>query len=287
MLGYYKGRPTEYVMKFVDGKVVKQGPGISFLYLRLRTSLISVPLNTMDFEFVFNEITANFQEVTVQGQVTCRVSDPAKAASILDFSIDPKTRARLSRDPEKLSVRLVNLVQEATRCEIQKSDFEDILRKGADLASAVLERVKEKPEVSEMGLKVLNLYINSVKPTPEVGKALEADYRETLLKRADQAIYDRRAYAVEQERKIQENQLETDISLEKERERLVDLKAANLGKEAEAEGKALEVRMAPYAKMDARILTALGIKLIGEKVQGINTLNITPDLLTELLKGRA
>jgi regulator of protease activity HflC (stomatin/prohibitin superfamily) len=284
MLRYYKGSPTEYVVKFVNGRIIREGKGISFFYWPNRTTVISVPLNTVDVDFVFNEITGNFQAITVQGQVTLRITDPLKISALLDYSIYPRTRVSMSKDPQKLSIRLINLVQEATRAEIQRLDLEDILRKGAELSQSILGVMKKSSEVANLGVEVMNVFLTSIKPTPEVSKALEADYREVLLKKADQAIYDRRAVAVEQERKIQENELETDIALEKERENLVSLKAANLVKEAEAEGKAAEVKLAPYAKMDARTLTALGLKAIGENADKIGTLTITPDLLRELLK---
>jgi hypothetical protein len=113
---------------------------------------------------------------------------------------------------------------------------------------------------------------------------LEANYRESLLKRADQAIYDRRAAAVEQERKIRENELSTDITLERERERLVELKAANLQKEADAEAKAIEAKMGPYRTMDPHVLIAWGLKALGENAAKIGNLTLTPDLISELLR---
>lgn len=284
MLGYYKGEPNEYVMKFVKGQVVLKGRGRSFFYSSRWTTIVSVPMNTMDVDFIFNEITGSFQSVTVQGQITYRIVNPTKVAAILDFSIDPQSRHFLSKDPAKIGVRLINLAQEATRAEIQKMDLEDILRKGAELADSIISRMRQDLEVDALGVEVIDVFLVSVKPTPEVAKALEAGYRETLLKNADQAIYDRRAVAVEQERKIRENELDTDIALERERETLVDLKAANLEKEAEAEGKALGAKLAPYARVGPRVLTALGLKAFGENAEKVGTLVITPELLQVLLK---
>ncbi len=286
MVRYYKGNPTEYVQKYVNGRIVREGRGLSFFYWPSITTIISIPVKTSDVDFIFREITGNFQAVTVQGQITFRIFNPSKIASILNFSIDPHTNTYLSKDPKKLSVRIINLVHEATRAEIERLHLEDILKKGAELVHSILISTRNKPELKTLGIEIRNIFITSIKPTPVVAKALEADYRETLLKRADQAIYDRRAFAVEQERKIRENELDTDIKLEEERERLVDLKAANLAKEAEADGKALEVRLAPYKNMDPRTLTALGLNTIGENAEKIGTLTITPDLLTELLRSK-
>jgi regulator of protease activity HflC (stomatin/prohibitin superfamily) len=286
MVKYYKGIPTEFVQKYVSGKITREGRGLSFFYWPSITTIISVPVKTFDVDFIFREISGNFQAVTVQGQITYRIVKPTKLASILNFSIDPRSKNYLSRDPKKLPVRIINIVHDAIRAEIERQHLEELLHKGADLANSVLLKIKNEPEVEALGTQIMNIFVTTIKPTPEVSKALEADYRETLLKKADSAIYDRRAYAVEQERKIQENELDTDIKLESEREKLVDLKAANLKKEAEADGIALEVRLAPYKNMDPRTLTALGLNAIGENAEKIGTLTITPDLLTELLRGK-
>jgi len=74
-----------------------------------------------------------------------------------------------------------------------------------------------------------------------VAKALEAQYRETLLRQADEAIYARRAAAVEEERKIKENEQNTEITLEQQRQQLITLQGDNARQEAEYQGQALEV----------------------------------------------
>ena len=49
-----------------------------------------IPLSTVDALFVLNESTGNFQLVTVQGQVTYRVSDPKQLASLLNYTLAPE-----------------------------------------------------------------------------------------------------------------------------------------------------------------------------------------------------
>ena len=285
MFGYYKGEPTEYVIRYVRGRLVGEGRGLSFFYYARTTAIASIPMNTQDADFVFNEITTNFQAVTVQGQITYRITEPKKVAALLDHLVHPRTKSFRSRDPAKLAVRIINLVQEATRAEIQRLPLEDALRLRADVARSITARLRASPDLGSLGVEILNVFVTAVRPTPEVAKALEADYRETLLKKADQAIYTRRAAAVEEERKIRENELGTDIALEQERITLVDLKVANQAKEAEADAKALEARLGPYRTIDPRVITALGLKSLGENATKIGTLTITPDLLSALLGG--
>lgn len=284
MLRYYKGDPSEYVIEFVRGRKVREGRGASFFYRSGRTSIVSVPVNTADADFVVSEVTADFQTVAIQGQITFRIADPAKAATLLNFEIDPQTKAYRGKDPTKVQARLANFVQEAARSEIQKLSLEDAIRRGAELSATLESLLGGSKDIEALGVSVLKVFLTIIRPTPEVAKALEANYRESLLKRADQAIYDRRAAAVEQERKIRENELSTDITLEQERERLVELKAANLSKEADAEAKALEARMGPYRTMDPQVLIAWGLKALGENAAKIGNLTLTPDLISELLR---
>ena len=104
-----------------------------------------------------------------------------------------------------------------TRGEIQQRKLEEVLTQYESMAGRVLERVKSSALLEPVGAELLSVYFIAAKPTPEVAKALEAEYRETLLRKADMAISARRAAAVEEERKIKENELNTEITLEEQR----------------------------------------------------------------------
>ena len=64
-----------------------------------------------------------------------------------------------------------------------------------------------------MGVNIL-----AVRAVPEMTRALETSTREKLQQEADQAIYERRNFAVEQERKIKESELNTEIAIEEKLE---------------------------------------------------------------------
>jgi hypothetical protein len=145
----------------------------------------------------------------VQGTLTYRIADPARMASLLNFSINPRTRKHLSDDPEKLPQRLIHAVQTHLRPELARLSLEDALRQAAVIAETAFAGLAADPALAAMGVQVLSLFFSAVKPTPEMAKALEADSREGLQRRADQAIYARRAAAVEQERRIKENEFNT------------------------------------------------------------------------------
>jgi hypothetical protein len=69
-------------------------------------------------------------------------------------------------------------------------------------------------------VSVVSVNILGITPRPETRKALEAAAREQILKEQDDAIYKRRNAAIEQERIIKENEINTEIAVaEKEKEK--------------------------------------------------------------------
>lgn len=285
-LGFFKGQPTEHVIKFVNGKVKKEGQGISFFYWQPTTTIIVVPIATTDVNFIFNEITQTFQDVTIQGQLTYRINSALKTSTILDFSINPTSRQYRSNDRENLARRIVNVVQMATRGEIQINSLEDSLRKSESISKLVLAKVKSDNLLESLGVECLGICFTSIKPTPELSRALEAEYREQIQKKADEAIYSRRAAAVEQERKIKENEMGSAIMLEKSKAQLVELNGNNTLKEAEYKSKALVMEYEAFKGVDPKVLLALGMKSLGENAEKIQNLTITPDLLSTILEGK-
>jgi hypothetical protein len=283
LIGYYKSDPTDYTLLYHSGRVVRAGAGQAFLYWAPTATLVSIPISTVDVPFILNETTGNFQAVTVQGQLTYRIADPRRMAARLNFAIHPRTRQFISTDPEKLPQRIINIVQTHLRAELLQLALEDALRWSAALAATVLAQVKNDPALAEMGLECLSLFLTAIKPTPEMAKALEAEYREGLQRRADQAIYARRAAAVEQERRIKENELNTEVTLEQKRQELVDLQGQNNNRQAEFEAKSNDIWLGPWRATDPRVLLGLAFKLLGENAQRIGNLTVTPDLLASLM----
>jgi regulator of protease activity HflC (stomatin/prohibitin superfamily) len=280
---HFKGEPTRYIIKYAGGKIKKKGLGLSFYYMGYNTSIISIPATTIDSNFFFNETTKNYQSVSLQGHFTYKIQDPLIMDSLLNFQIDPKTRQYLSEDPEKLEFRIKNVVQMFTRNEITKMNLEDALSVNSALANSIIANVKEASLINEMGIEILSISFNAIKPTPEIAKALEADYRESLQRKSDVAIYARRAAAVEQEGKIRENELNTQITLEEKKEQLIRLKGDNIIKEAEFNSMAKNLELEPFKQLDPRLILALSLKELSGNAQKIGNLTITSDILSSIL----
>lgn len=281
MIKYYKGEPNTYTICFKDGKVRKHGAGVNFWYSPLTTTISAVPVASQESHFVFRETTADFQEVAIQGSLTYRLDAPLDVASRLDYSIDPSKERYKSDDPAKLVQRVINVVQGHTRALISQLPLEQALTSVGGVANDVLAHVSEARDMASLGVVVEGLHFVSIKATPEMQKALEADFRESLSKRADQAIYDRRKAAVEEERKIRESEMNTDVELETRKKALVDTQARNELKLAEAKAKAEELKLTPYGELPPQSLLGLALKEWAANAGSIDNLTITPDLLSK------
>src|ERR1051326_8943442 len=89
MLGirFIKVQPATYLLQYRRGNIVREGVGLAFFYYAPTTSLVAIPVGSVDSPFIFQETTGDFQSVTIQGQVTYRITDPKRLASLLNFTL--------------------------------------------------------------------------------------------------------------------------------------------------------------------------------------------------------
>lgn len=311
-LRYLKAPATTFVLQYKNGQVVRRGQGLSFFYFAPTAVLVQVPVTSVDMPFAFTETSADFQETTVQGNLTYRVVDPEKLAAMLDYTVDHYGRYA-SNDPSKVGERLIQTMQTAARSFLQGQKLRALLTSSAQLVAAIRETMKQSETVQQLGVEVIDVSVGSIKADPEMAKALQAEAREQLLKEADEAIYARRNASVELERTIKENEFKTeiivaenqrlvsetkmtgDIAVEQQRSQLVETRAANERKEAEARGASLQAILAPVRDVDWRVLLAVkgeaqadtmissAFDELARNAEKIGQLNITPDLLQSLL----
>ena len=186
---FIKVEPTQYVMQYRKGQVVNEGLGLSFFYYGPTTSLVSVPMASFDEGFMFQQVTADFQQVTVQGQVSFRVRDAKKTAALLNFSLEPDGKTYRSDDPKQLASRVLRAVEVLSSEVIKGVPLKSALLASDVLAKRVTLGLGQHPEILSLGLEVLGVAMLAIKPTPETAKALEAEAREAILKAADDAIF--------------------------------------------------------------------------------------------------
>jgi len=308
-INYIKFDSMNYVIHFKNGKTKNEGRGLSFFYFAPNSSIVSIPMESKDFQFIFNETTKDYQEVSIQGQITYKVKDPKQLAEVLDFTVDSNSAG-----------------------VIQKLSLKEALRQLQQIETQILDSVQKSKTVNMLGLEILSVNVLGVTPNPEMARALEAQMRESLKKEADQAVYERRNFAVEQERIIKETELNTEIaieekqkqiaekqmetevvkqeneqklkemdmtsniSLEDSKQKLIELRVENEKKEADVKEYVLHANLRPYKELDWKTLMAvnsngidprnhiaLAFRELAENADKIGNLNISPDLLESIM----
>jgi len=163
MINYYKGEPNTHTICSRNGEVVRHGAGINFWYSPITTTIAAVPLASQESQFIFNETTADFQEVSIQGSLTYRLDNPLDVAERLDFTVHPRTLRYKSEDPGQLVQRVVNSVQAHTRSQVSQLSLEDALTEVKDLSAVIFKAVKSSPELSGLGIVLEGLHFTAVK----------------------------------------------------------------------------------------------------------------------------
>ncbi|MBN1411000.1 MAG: SPFH domain-containing protein [Spirochaetales bacterium] len=289
---YIKFDSMNHVILYKKGKIRKKGRGLAFYYYAPSSSIVAIPMGSKDIPFIFNNSTADYQSISIQGQITYKIEDPGKLAEFLDFTVTQQGDYK-TEDPQKLDQRLINEAQTATSSFIQKLALKDALRKAKEIETQISEGLKTSNAVRILGIVPISVNVVAVKPSPEMAKALETTTREALQQEADQAIYTRRNFAVEQEKKIKESELDTeiaveekkkqiaekkaesevlaeenkrkiremkmeaDIAVEKQKKDLITMQSENMRKEADAKGYAINTTLTPYKGIDWKILMML------------------------------
>ncbi|GJM35448.1 MAG: hypothetical protein DHS20C18_44490 [Saprospiraceae bacterium] len=291
-INHIKFDSMTYAMHYKDGNIRREGRGLSFFYFAPNSSIVAIPVGSNDLPFIFNETTNDYQTVSIQGQISYKIQNPKALANVLDFTIQDNGQYK-KNDIEKLNQRIINEAQTSTASFIHSIQLKDAIRSAKVMEEKILEGLNTSQAIKMLGIEILGANILAVKASPEMTRALETQTREQLQKEADQAIYDRRNFAVEQERKIKESELNTeiaveekqkqivekkmqtqvinaengrklremkiaaDISVENQREQFIEQKAANDKKEADTQGYFIETTLKPYRDIDWRTLTAL------------------------------
>lgn len=281
-----------YVMQYKNGKITREGRGLSFFYFAPKSSIVAIPLGSNDLPFIFSDTTNDYQRITIQGQISYKIKNPKTLADVLDFTVNENGQYK-KNDTEKLHQRIINAAQTSTSSFVQELKLKDAIRSAQAIENKITKGLKDADAIHLLGIEIINVNILIVQASPEMSRALETETREKLQQEADQAIYERRNFAVEQERiikeselnteiaveekqkqiadkkmesefkktennkKLREMQLSADIEIENQRKQLINQKTANDKAEADTQGYVLETTLKPYKEMDWRTLTAL------------------------------
>jgi regulator of protease activity HflC (stomatin/prohibitin superfamily) len=315
---HLRAEPTTHVMFFRGGVLQASGRGLAVWFSPLGASVAQVPLDDRELAFLFHGRSSDFQDVAVNGIVTFRVKDPELLASRVDFSIDTRTGLYNKEPLDKLALVVKELAQQLASTFLNRSQLRVILDQGIEvIRDAMHAGLTHDRGLSSLGIEIVATRVTSVKPTSEMEKALQMPTREHIQQMADEATFSRRALAVDKERAIQENELSNQIELAKREEQLIaqrgqnerkraaetaeskrieaEAAAKNIKVNAEAQAESIKVleeskvhaeseRMDIYRDLPPAALMGLAARELAGKLQSIEHLSLTPDVLGSLLQ---
>lgn len=314
---HLRGTPTMHVRHQRRGKLIREGTGLSFWFRPLTAVLSELPIDDRELPLMFHARTSDFQDVSVQASLTYRITDPAVAASRLDFSIDPDRGTWRAAPLEQVASLLSELAQQYAYELLAGSGLHPALTAGP---SAVRDRVEaglvDDARLQALGIELVAVRVVAVRAEPDMEKALQTPTREQVQQEADRATFERRALAVERERAIAENELQNQIELATREEQLVAQQGQNERRRAEeaaaaariestgsaereriqsaaraestrlvgeADGAAEAARLAAYQAVESQTLLAIAAREFAESLPRIDSLTITPDLVSSAL----
>ncbi|MFE3495364.1 SPFH domain-containing protein [Streptomyces sp. NPDC059175] len=314
---HLRSTPTAHVRHHSRGRLLHDGPGLSFWFRALTAALSEVPVDDRELAMTFHARTSDFQDVSVQSTVTYRIGDPGIAAERLDFSVDPDTGAWRGAPLEQISTLLTETAQQHALDVLARTPLAAALVDGVAAArERISEGLRAEPRLAATGIEVVAVRVIALRPEPEVERALRTPAREQIQQEADRATYERRAVAVERERAIAENELASKIELARREEQLVDQRGTNARREAEEDATADAVRAEAEAARAVRLaqaeataarevgearaaaqsawlrvhsetspatLHALAATRLAENLPRVDSITLSPDVLTGLL----
>jgi regulator of protease activity HflC (stomatin/prohibitin superfamily) len=307
---------SSYVIRYRDGREVRSGRGLTFWFRPLDTAIAEIPLDDQELPFLFHGRSADLQEVVAQGIITYRVLEPDTLASRIDFGIDLRSGRHTKTPLDQIAARLTGLAQQHAWAVLAATPLRELVADGVGrLRARIGDGLAADASLAEMGLAIASIRVSAVQPSAEVEKALAAPTRERIAAEADEAAFARRAAAVDKERAIAENELANKIELARREADLVGQEGANERKKAtemaaaagiaadgqarvrtiaaEADAAAIRVvqrernaaeadRIAVYRDLAPAVLMGLAAREFAGKIETIEHLNLTPDMLGTL-----
>jgi regulator of protease activity HflC (stomatin/prohibitin superfamily) len=317
VLNHLRSEAASYVIRYRNGRAVRSGRGVAFWFRPLNTTAAEVPLDDQELPFLFRGRSMDLQEVIAQGIITYRVADPDALAGRIDFGIDLASGLHLKTPLDQIAGRLSGLAQQYSWALMAAAPLRELVTDGINrLRAQIGDGLSADPSLAEMGLAIVSVRVSAVQPSAEVEKELAAPTRERIAADADEAAFTRRAAAVDKERAIAENELANKIELARRASDLLEQEGANerkratetaaatrIGAESDAvvrkiaaaaEAETLKLvesqrnvvegeRVALYKDLAPAVLMGLAAREFAAKVQTIEHLNLTPDLLSSLL----
>jgi regulator of protease activity HflC (stomatin/prohibitin superfamily) len=297
---------SSHVIRYSKGRIRQSGRGLVFWFRPEAASIAELPMDDREMALFVKGRSQDFQAVAVQGTLTWRVADPERVASRVDFSIGLLTGAYQAEPIQRIETRLAGLVNQAALQYLAHAPVRALLDAGPEpLRSALAAALGGDAALAEIGLEVVAIRLTNLSPSSELERALQTPTFEALQQKADEAMFERRALAVDKERAIAENELSNRTELARREKLLIAEEADNARNRAIGTAEAEQIaaaaeaerirtvegakagaerdRIAIYRDLAPGVLLGLAARELAGKLDTIEHVNVTPDLLASVM----
>ncbi len=236
---------TGQVFLLKNGTVVNRGLAYSGLVLATTTVAV-VPTTPRVLDFTVEARSSDKQGMQVTGNLKITLS-PDVAVSKFDFTVRQKDGSYQSPWEQALHAMVVEHVLAPIHATARTLDIETATQSHSTFAEAVKASVtSEGNPLKAMGINIESCSVVVVEASDdEVAETIGSKERQALIATSDAAIHGRRLKAVDNDRAIKQFEAGTKLALEKKQGLLLDEQAKNKEKEATADARATEIRLAP------------------------------------------
>lgn len=306
LIAQLRAEASSHVIRFRSGRIRQSGRGLVFWFRPETASIAEIPMDDREMTLFVKGRSQDFQTVSVQGTIGWHVTEPERLAERVDFSINLASGRTQGEPIERIEARITGIANQAVLEYLAQAPVCALLDAGPEpLRSRLETALAADPTLAEIGVAAVAVRLTNLAPSSELERALQTPTFEALQQKADEAMFERRALAVEKERAIAENELATKTELARREKLLIAEEAENARSRAaglaeanqvEAAAEAERIRTVEGAKADAEqqriavyrdlpptILLGLAAQQLAGKLETIEHVNITPDLLATLL----
>ena len=297
---------SNHVIRYRNGRMRQSGRGLVFWFRPETASLAELPMDDREMALFVKGRSKDFQAVAVQGTLTWHVADPELLASRVDFTIGVFNGVLKGEPIQQIETRLAGLVNQAALQYLAQAPVRALLDAGPEpLRKALEAAMRDDPALAEIGIAVAAIRLTNLAPSSELERALQTPTFEALQQKADEATFERRALAVDKERAIAENELANKTELAKREKQLIAEETGNArdratglaeAQQIEAAAEAERIRTVESARAEAEtahiaiyrdlppgVMLGLAARELAGKLDTIEHLNVTPDLLATLM----
>ena len=301
-----RSEASNHIIRYRNGRIRQSGRGLVFWFNPETASIAELPMDDREMALFVKGRSQDFQAVAIQGTLTWHIVDPELLAARVDFSLGLLTGSYRSEPIQRIETRLAGLVNQAALQYLAQNPVRALLDAGPEPLRNQLEAaLAADPALNEIGIAVTAVRLTNLAPSSELERALQTPTFEALQQKADQATFERRAMAVEKERGIAENELANRTELARREMLLITQEAENARNRAaglaeaqqveavaeaerirtveSAQAEAEQARMTIYRDLPPSVLLGLAARELAGKLDRIEHLNVTPDLLATAL----